>query len=367
MDPLIRLRHLSYENEARRMSRSTTQIIEVIAPSSPMPDLGPETEARARALDGYVRLVNCWLAGVMAVTVMATAAGMCLARIGVRLNLALVVHAWFLAMLFLGCWYFARRGDRKGYHLMLIAFWIVLTTNIHLLPMFLAGRADVDPADATLARWDRALGLEVTDIIGLTRQYPAIDHMLGHVYQSLMLLITAAVILAPMTGRVVAAMETIVACVLSVYLAFPAFALLQARGPWRYYGYSPLIDQRGFESKFAALKGDVWFFVDLNYKDGIVCFPSYHTILAVLAAAALSGVPYLGRIATSWAALIVVSTLTTGSHYVVDVLAGLAVAAVSVAGARGVSRLAWERIGVKEGRGRIDLKSPRLAAASDSA
>jgi hypothetical protein len=296
---------------------------------------------------GYVRLVNRWLTGAMALTLAASVIGMAWTRIGVRVNVAFGMHVGFLATLFLCAWYFVRRGDQKGYHLLLIAFWMALATNLHLLPMFVAGRADAHLADATLARWDRAFGLEVTQIIALSRHYPAVDHALGVVYRSLMLLIAAAVILTPLTGRVVAAMETIVACVISISLAFPAFAMLQARGPWRFYGYAPLINQDGFEAQFDALKSKAWYFVDFGYKEGIICFPSYHTILAVLAAVALSRIPYLGWIAKVWAALIVVSTLTTGSHYVVDVLAGLAIAALSVAGARGVSRLAWTRLGAK--------------------
>ena len=39
-----------------------------------------------------------------------------------------------------------------------------------------------------------------------------------------------------------------------------------------------------------------------------------------------------------WAILIVLSTVTTGTHYVADVLAGLAVAVVSILGASLASR-----------------------------
>src|SRR5262249_55436 len=62
--------------------------------------------------------------------------------------------------------------------------------------------------------------------------------------------------------------------------------------------------------------------------------------LAVLAAAALWPVRYLRWPAAVLAALIVVSTVTTGWHYVSDVLGGLALAALSLAVARGYLRLA---------------------------
>ena len=99
----------------------------------------------------------------------------------------------------------------------------------------------------------------------------------------------------------------------------------------------------GYEVQLAALQAPGWFMIDFRYKEGLICFPSYHTILAVLAAAALSRVPYLCPTAFVWAALIVFSTVTTGSHYVVDVLAGLLVAAMLMNAAGTISRIVMRR------------------------
>jgi membrane-associated phospholipid phosphatase len=90
---------------------------------------------------------------------------------------------------------------------------------------------------------------------------------------------------------------------------------------------------------FQALKTQDRFVLDVGYRDGLICFPSFHTILAVLSAAALWAIPYVRWGALVVSALIVVSTITTGTHYVVDVVAGLAVAWVAVVAARGYSRL----------------------------
>jgi hypothetical protein len=85
---------------------------------------------------------------------------------------------------------------------------------------------------------------------------------------------------------------------------------------------------------FLALKGDGRFVLHFREAEGIIACPSFHTTLAILAALALRSVPYLRWPAALLASLIVVSTVTTGWHYISDVLAGALVTAAAAAGAR---------------------------------
>jgi membrane-associated phospholipid phosphatase len=56
---------------------------------------------------------------------------------------------------------------------------------------------------------------------------------------------------------------------------------------------------------------------------GIVCLPSFHAFWAIVSAQALYTFRYLRYPAIAIASLITVSTLTTGWHYGVDVIAGV--------------------------------------------
>ncbi|WP_165362101.1 phosphatase PAP2 family protein [Qipengyuania thermophila] len=58
--------------------------------------------------------------------------------------------------------------------------------------------------------------------------------------------------------------------------------------------------------------------------EGIVCFPSFHTVMALLAAQGFAGTR-LRWPATAWAALTIVSTVPMGGHYLTDILGGMAV------------------------------------------
>lgn len=65
------------------------------------------------------------------------------------------------------------------------------------------------------------------------------------------------------------------------------------------------------------------------------CLPSLHVSLALLGASGFwPERPRLAGACLAWAALITISTLTTRQHYVVDVLAGIVVAAVAASLAR---------------------------------
>ena len=139
--------------------------------------------------------------------------------------------------------------------------------------------------------------------------------------------------------RVASVKGYFIACVVSLVILIPLFAGFQAVGPWHYYGYPPTAEQERTMRIFFALKSDEWITLDGSNSAGLVAFPSLHTILAVLSAIALWRIPYVRWFAALLACLIIASTVTTGWHYLTDVLAGLAVAAIAFAAARGFTWL----------------------------
>ena len=63
---------------------------------------------------------------------------------------------------------------------------------------------------------------------------------------------------------------------------------------------------------------------------GLISFPSYHTTVAILLTAALRGERFLFPVACVLNGVMVISTLSMGGHYLVDVLAGLVVAVAAM-------------------------------------
>jgi hypothetical protein len=267
--------------------------------------------------------------GVLAVSVYGVLAG------GITVSVSqLLPRAALLAALLAGVALYRRRKEEKLLNLVAMCFWAVLFSNLHMIPMFLAGRQRVAPSDHLLARVDAALGIEVPDVMYAVASVPFLKPVLDFTYGTLLFLMALAIMIPPLTGRMEQAKEYALSCLVAALVSIPVLAVFQAVGPWSVYGFTPSPAQEGYTKVFLALKSDEPFALDLSYASGLITFPSFHAILAVLAALALRRTRFLRWPAALLALLIVVSTITTGWHYLADVLAGLLVALLSFGAAR---------------------------------
>ena len=259
---------------------------------------------------------------------------------GVRVSPAQVLpKIGMYALVLLGAIFYQRRQADSLAAALMIVFWMGLVSDLHVYPMFLAGRQPAAYHDALLAQADRALGLEVPQVLAWMENYPWAKEQLGAIYYTLVFLMTAALLGTSLLGYLRAAQEYVIAMVCAVALTFPLFAVFQAQGPFTYYGYAASPAQIDYLRTLTALKTQDIFTMDLSYASGLITFPSFHTILALLAAWALWSVPYVRWAGLLWAGLIVLATVTTGWHYIIDVLAGGAVAVFSILGAKIFSKV----------------------------
>jgi membrane-associated phospholipid phosphatase len=63
---------------------------------------------------------------------------------------------------------------------------------------------------------------------------------------------------------------------------------------------------------------------------GLVTFPSFHTVLAIVTTYAVRGIRVVFPALLVLNTIVIVSTVPEGGHYVIDVVAGAAVALVSI-------------------------------------
>ena len=212
--------------------------------------------------------------------------------------------------------------------------WVMLLVAIIPSMAVLSVRFEFPLRDVLLARMDKALGLNVPAIAGWTAAHPHWQILSDKSYDVLYLLLPIAMFLPGILGRREAAEQFIVANAAAFLISFPIFTLMPAIGPWAGSEFAGNAAQKACEASIIALHSGS----KTAAVVGVVSFPSFHVIWAVLSARALWPIRGLRIVGVAMACLVTVSTVTTGWHYVVDVIAGFAMAGVAL----GIARLVVE-------------------------
>jgi len=228
--------------------------------------------------------------------------------------------------------YWHEKGRAALRESVLVLPWELIVALTLPFTVFVAARLRMPLQDAFLGSIDQYLGVSVPAIMAW-----ADHHWLGTVinasYPTLLPLMALACLVPPLTGKVQEARTFLLSNLIAYAIGLPLFAMLPAIGPWSFYH---LVPQAG-QAITADLLREIRFpgpYYSHDQGAGLVCFPSFHVIWAMLSAKALWGFRLVRIPLALLSTLIILSTLTTGWHYFCDVLAGLVIAVVSLAIAR---------------------------------
>lgn len=197
---------------------------------------------------------------------------------------------------------------------------LVLFSSSFVILTYLGARLAPPLIDNCLAGCDAGLGFSTGRLAAWQRLHPAVGFILDMAYNSLLPQTAATVALLGLLSRR-EPLETflrrmMVAAV--VVLAF--FVLLPAEGPCR---VAPSPSQAHYLDHFWSLRSGVRTGMSLTDTEGLITFPSFHTIWALLLVAACPR--RLRPVSVVLNAAVIVATLTTGWHYLADVLSGVVV------------------------------------------
>lgn len=214
---------------------------------------------------------------------------------------------------------------------------------------YVAASAALPLHDAGLDHLDRALGFDWLGILATFRHYPWFFRAMHLIYFSLSLQMIAAVLLLGFTGRLLWLRAYMLAFIFAALITIAVSALLPAEGAWLYYGIEgehttlPL-DPANWGPIFSGLRDGSFRLLMGVGSEGIITFPSLHAASAVILIGAFWPVPIARRLALVINGLMLVATPIHGSHYFVDIFAGIGVALASMTAARLlVIRLACQR------------------------
>lgn len=223
-----------------------------------------------------------------------------------------------------------RAGEGAGNVAINIVFACAIATLTYLCARFALPLRDAGmvAADAAIGfrwdRWWRTLG-----------EHPSLRAVLHLAYGSLRVQLVVLSFAMPFSGDrhrsaeffALTTATGVVTCVLS--------GLLPAVGAMPWFG----IPGAAWLPDLMQLRTAAAPRFDLPAMHGIVTFPSYHATLAVLYSWAARRMGLLTIAFVALNAVMLVSTPSEGGHYLVDVIAGVAIALAAIAVARRVRRL----------------------------
>jgi len=250
-----------------------------------------------------------------------------LAYCGIRLSLAGLEHGSGAIVLLAGtaAFYTFRRPDDRVVDLAHTAALLLTLFAGAGVSSYLAAASDLPLTDAALSAADRTLGFDWLAWFAWVQHHPALWLALRLAYASAIPQMVAIVSYLALSGQAERNSELLWTLILSLLVIVPISALLPAACPWVQYDAMRFADLREIHD-FMAMRAGTLHVLDLSRLEGLITFPSFHTTLAVLFVYAVRHRRAPLVAAALFNIVMIVSVTTVGGHYLVDAIAGAAVA-----------------------------------------
>jgi hypothetical protein len=250
--------------------------------------------------------------------------------------------------------WFRKRTGLQDAPLLIETVLLFLYLGLNVTLASFAAAALAQPLyDATFAAIDRSIGYDWFAVAGAVQQWPWLRKALQYSYGSFVFQPVAALIVLALIGKLRRAQVFVAAWLFAAVACVALSALLPAQSPYGHWTLEPLRDY----PISGAVPRALTVFLDVRAGrlrdlfafefEGIVTFPSFHALCGVLFAWAFWAVPYLRWPMVLLNGSMIASTPMVGSHYLIDVLVGLALAPAALwVGARIVGHRAPDFISV---------------------
>ena len=198
--------------------------------------------------------------------------------------------------------------------------------------------------DFALTALDRAMGFDSRSVILFVNDHPLLSNALSFGYDMIKWPLLAIPIVLASTRRFVRLQQFVMALTVAMAITIFISVFAPAIGNYQSLGLTtakvPNVNMIPFlhlQHDIPQVRSGSLRYLELFKLAGVVAFPSFHAVSAVLFAWAFAPVRGWGPVALVLNALMLASTPVLGGHYLIDVIGGIALAIASIAFAKWLS------------------------------
>lgn len=299
------------------------------------------SEPAERPADGLPRL----LVGIVASVALADAVWAAAAHFDI--DLASYAELALLALaLGIGSLFYARVRRSRGLAAMLFgtAFLVSFSAVFSLLNYFLLTIAG-SRIDSLLAKFDTALGVDWPALMAFVAAHPHFNLLLHIAYITVLPQVALLVLCLGWREKTFHIHQFCLALAIGAAITIAFWTLFPSFGAFSVYGLPSEVSSRlnpELDSHYAreliGLLAHGPGRISPHDVKGLIGFPSYHAAMAVLVVWHARSIRWVRWPLLAWNAVVLVATPVHGGHFVVDVIAGVAVAVASVALTTAIAR-----------------------------
>lgn len=226
--------------------------------------------------------------------------------------------------------YYRHRGETSFVLCLTALAQIVGFASCYVVAMYALTTISCPLVDGRLATFDAWCGVRVPDAVNWANEHPTAGILLRLAYDSLLYQTAAVVMLLGLRGQRQYLESFVLTFMLAAVLALALYVVMPACGPFVEYGMTASADQERFLDHFFSLRDGSRAVISYRGAEGLITFPSFHVAWGLLMVWAVRAnrIALLGFAVLN--VMLVISTMTTGWHYLADVLGGAAVAAIAI-------------------------------------
>jgi hypothetical protein len=189
---------------------------------------------------------------------------------------------------------------------------------------YLAIRIGFPFADESFVRWSGIFGINWQGYDAFIMDRPWLTITLHLLYLSSVPQILIAVLALGFSGRLATLLEFVVILSVTSVITVIIGAMLPGLGAHHFYGV-PDHGAASFVPAIIAAHDGTLTLLDMDKVDGLVVFPSYHTVISLALIAAFWPIRILRYVGLIANLALIAGVPVWGSHYFIDVVSGFAV------------------------------------------